>query len=335
MSMHGAVHMWELLGLGENDEKVYRFELRSPGCSTQEVARAIALDPALVSASRERLLACGLLRQDLHHEVRPNPSGPTTIADRLRGELEAEHSRRRGQVSLFQAEMTRWLNDQLLTAPTPPPQVDRLPSVEAAIVRTEELLVGARAEVARCQTDPGLAARGGYAVPAEVRARQRGVAVRVIYPPTQLGVPGVRRAVEEELQSGLAVRVATTPETAMVIVDRSAAVVFDSHRLPEIRTYFIREGVLVRVLRDMFEIGWTDAASAASFLHDEVDEGGVRAGERLLLELLGEGLKDEAVAKRLGVSVRTVRRKICEVQQRLGAESRFQAGILAARRRWV
>lgn len=289
----------------------------------------------MVSASRERLLACGLLRRDLHHEVRPNPTGPTTIADRLRDELEAEHSRRRCQVRLFQAEMTRWLNDRLLTAPTPLPKVDRLPSVEAAIVRTEELLVNARTEVARCHTNPALAARGGCAIPAEVRARRRGVDVRVIYPPTHLGVPGVRRALDEELQSGLAVRVATTPETAMVIVDRSAAVVFDGNRSPEIRTYFIQEGILVRVLREMFEIGWTDAASATSFLHDEVDEGGVRAGERLLLGLLGEGLKDEAIAKRLGISVRTVRRKICEVQQRLGAESRFQAGMMAARRRWV
>jgi len=327
--------MWELLGLSENDEKVYRFELRSPGCSAQEIGRAIGVVAAAVDASRKRLLDCGLLRRDTRDELRPNPTGPTAVADRLRGELEAEHSRRRRQVNLFQAEMTRWFNDQILTAPTPLPQVDRLPSIEAAVVRTEELLVNARTEVARCQPDPGQAARAGCAVPAEVRARQRGVDVRVIYPPTHLGVPGVRRAVDEELQSGLAVRVATTPDTAMVIVDRSAAVVFDSYRASEIRTYFIREGVLVRVLQDLFEIGWTDAAAAACFLHDGVDGGSVTAGERLLLELLGEGLKDEAVAKRLGVSVRTVRRKIYDVQQRLGAESRFQIGMLAARHRWV
>ena len=48
---------------------------------------------------------------------------------------------------------------------------------------------------------------------------------------------------------------------------------------------------------------------------------------RRAMVMNGEGLKDEAVAKKLGVSVRTVRRKIYELQQRLGADSRFQAGV--------
>ncbi|HZM74118.1 MAG TPA: LuxR C-terminal-related transcriptional regulator [Candidatus Limnocylindrales bacterium] len=329
--------MWDLLGLNDSDQMVYRFILRRPGATPQEVARATALDAAAVSASRGRLLACGLLRRDLHEEIRPNPTGPTAVAERLRERLEAEHNRRRRQVSRFQAEMTRWLNDQILTVPVGQPQVERLPSVEAAIVRTKELLVNSRTEVARCQADPDLAARGKsqVAIPGEVQARRRGVDVRVIYPPAQLSVPRVRRAVDGEIQAGLAVRVAATPETNMIIVDRSAAVVFDHRQLAEIRTFFIRESILIRVLQDLFEIGWTQADDASSFLHDQVDSGGVAADERLLLELLGEGLKDEAVAKRLSVSVRTVRRKICELQRRLGAQSRFQAGLLAARRRWV
>lgn len=329
--------MWQLLGLDDNDEKVYRFALRSPGTSPHEVARATALDTASVGRSFDRLIDCGLLRRDTHDEVRPNPTGPTAVAERLREQLEAEHDRRCRQVSRFQADMTRWFNDHILTAPADQPQVDRLPSVEAALVRTEELLVNARTEVARCQPSPDLAARGRsqVAIPGEVRALDRGVDVRVIYPPEQLSVPQVRRAAAGEIQAGLAVRVAATPETNMVIVDRSAAVVFDHRHPAEIRTFFIREGILIRVLQDLFEIGWTQAGDASPLLSDRDDDGGICARDRLLLKLLAEGLKDEAVAKRLGVSVRTVRRTIGDLQRRLGAESRFQTGILAARRRLV
>ncbi|SBW18549.1 regulatory protein LuxR [Candidatus Protofrankia californiensis] len=57
--------------------------------------------------------------------------------------------------------------------------------------------------------------------------------------------------------------------------------------------------------------------------------------ERLLLQLLSLGAKDEAAARHLGVSVRTVRRMIADLMRRMDARSRFQAGILAAERGWL
>ena len=43
-------------------------------------------------------------------------------------------------------------------------------------------------------------------------------------------------------------------------------------------------------------------------------------------------MKDEAVARRLGVSTRTMRRLVAATMDELGAQSRFEAGIEAARR---
>ncbi|MEV4409509.1 LuxR C-terminal-related transcriptional regulator [Actinoplanes sp. NPDC049598] len=53
--------------------------------------------------------------------------------------------------------------------------------------------------------------------------------------------------------------------------------------------------------------------------------------ERHLLALLAAGLTDESAAARLDVSVRTVRRTMASIMLRLGARSRFQAGMIAAR----
>jgi DNA-binding NarL/FixJ family response regulator len=47
--------------------------------------------------------------------------------------------------------------------------------------------------------------------------------------------------------------------------------------------------------------------------------------------LLAQGYTDETVAKRLGVSPRTSRRIVESMMRRLGARSRFQAGVFAQR----
>jgi DNA-binding CsgD family transcriptional regulator len=57
--------------------------------------------------------------------------------------------------------------------------------------------------------------------------------------------------------------------------------------------------------------------------------------ERELLSLLSAGSTDESAAARLGVSVRTVRRMMADLMHRLGARSRFQAGVKAAGRGWL
>ena len=51
-----------------------------------------------------------------------------------------------------------------------------------------------------------------------------------------------------------------------------------------------------------------------------------------MLDLLQMGMKDESIARQLGVSLRTVRRRIADLMDDLGASTRFQAGAEAARR---
>jgi len=48
--------------------------------------------------------------------------------------------------------------------------------------------------------------------------------------------------------------------------------------------------------------------------------------------MLGTGMKDEAVARELGISVRTLGRRMSGLLEALGARTRFQAGLQAGRR---
>ena len=56
---------------------------------------------------------------------------------------------------------------------------------------------------------------------------------------------------------------------------------------------------------------------------------------RFLLQQLAAGAKDEQIARSLGVSLRTVRRRVSEPVDELGVENRFQAGVEAVRRGWI
>jgi DNA-binding NarL/FixJ family response regulator len=91
-------------------------------------------------------------------------------------------------------------------------------------------------------------------------------------------------------------------------------------------------GMLCALLA-LFERYWEAAAPFGGERRDPDEELG--AGDRELLRLLAKGLTDEAAGRQLGVSQRTVRRRISDLTDQLGAGSRFQAGVLASRRGWL
>ena len=57
--------------------------------------------------------------------------------------------------------------------------------------------------------------------------------------------------------------------------------------------------------------------------------------DRQVLMMLAGGATDETIARQLGVSSRTVERRVRALLDRLGANTRFQAGVQAARRGWL
>lgn len=54
-----------------------------------------------------------------------------------------------------------------------------------------------------------------------------------------------------------------------------------------------------------------------------------------LMRFLAEGHTDEVVAERLGWSRRTLERRLKSCLEKLGATSRFQAGVLLAQAGWL
>lgn len=57
--------------------------------------------------------------------------------------------------------------------------------------------------------------------------------------------------------------------------------------------------------------------------------------QREILEMLAGGASDDRVADALGIGLRTVQRHMATLMGILGARSRFEAGVAAARVGWL
>ncbi|WP_344443386.1 helix-turn-helix transcriptional regulator [Kitasatospora nipponensis] len=90
----------------------------------------------------------------------------------------------------------------------------------------------------------------------------------------------------------------------------------------------VQEPAVVQQLAQFFKAAWTQAAHAQEPV--VFPDGTVIELKHRIVQLLAEGAKDETVARRLGISLRTCRRHIAEILDQLGASSRFQAGVRAA-----
>ena len=96
----------------------------------------------------------------------------------------------------------------------------------------------------------------------------------------------------------------------------------------------IRAPVIITALREYFELLW-DRATPLRPQHPAPPDDRLPPAQQKVLELMAEGLNDAAIARRLGISVTTVRRHITAIMDRLGVSSRFAAGAAAQRRGWI
>ena len=155
---------------------------------------------------------------------------------------------------------------------------------------------------------------------------------RAIYPVVALNeAPDVLRA---RARAGEQIRLLSELPTRLMVIGTTHAVVPEPLGYADEPRLLVRQGALVEALIMLFEELWSRAAPVPEL--DHYLGGEARPDlRRFLLQLLAAGQKDEQIARTLGMSLRTVRRRIADLMAELGADSRFQAGVEAVRRSWI
>lgn len=170
--------------------------------------------------------------------------------------------------------------------------------------------------------------------PGTLDALDRGIAYRVVYSANILQDPKALEVAHECVAHGEQARV--FPDVALNVLvcdDRFAVVSVAAPNRTGHHSVVVQPSGLLDGLIGVFESYWRMAVPLPSA--GEAVESEATAEGRQLLSYLSAGLTDESIARELGVSERTVARRIARLQEMLGAKTRFQLGVQASRRGWL
>ncbi|MFE6734031.1 response regulator transcription factor [Microbacterium sp. NPDC057650] len=166
-------------------------------------------------------------------------------------------------------------------------------------------------------------------------ALARGVGVQVVYHSRLFENESALAVTTECVAAGEQARVLPRVPVNLVIADDCATLNVSYDNDEPIHLAVMRNRRLVESWRVVFQTFWQlalpfDPGSALeSVRHPAPDE------HRELVRLLSLGITDRAIARELGVSERTVGRRVTALQEHLGVDTRFQLGLQLAMQGWV
>jgi DNA-binding CsgD family transcriptional regulator len=155
---------------------------------------------------------------------------------------------------------------------------------------------------------------------------RRGVRCRALYTADCLTHPVGALAIARCRRGGEQARTLPRLPVRLLLADEHLALV--SLTPSRSAALLVRSSALLAALRQYFEVLWAQATPVAD---GEEDPGPLGPKERAVLALMAHGLKDDAIARRLDMSVRTVRRYVSALLDHLNVSTRFAAGVAAQR----
>lgn len=151
---------------------------------------------------------------------------------------------------------------------------------------------------------------------------------RKLLSPVALADEGARAHLRLVQSKGGLVRISRSPLPHETILIDRRVMILAGRETSTGREYTVTTSqILVDGVHSLFRAIWDAAVDLETYLRSDVPH--LDADGRMILEALGSGLTDESAAKRLGVSLRTYRRRVAELMAKLEAHSRFQAGLRA------
>jgi DNA-binding CsgD family transcriptional regulator/sugar-specific transcriptional regulator TrmB len=327
------------LGFGPQDESIYRSLLRDSSAGIEELAKEHRLERAAVAEACAKLVELGVIKQAESGFTVLRPAAVIgELIERREEELLRQY-RRTSESRLVIQEL-----EALYRKPEPEPVeqadqgVERLIGLEAIRDRLAEISFFTRTSVFSIQPGGPQSLESLEASrPLDQRGIRRHIEMRVIHEATLLDDELNRVYLRELVMGGVKVRVTGQQLERMVIFDEQVAVVPIDPANTRRGALVVRNPGLVAGLLDLFHLAWQDAEDLPWTAEgsEQPPMAKISPQDKRILELLASGCTDETSAREVGVSVRHLRRTISRLMQELGANSRFEAGVEAARRGWL
>lgn len=326
--------MFESLGLSQESLDLYRLLLQKPDLANKATRALLCTELELpeqeVEARLERLRELGFLalRWDIGDDE--YPVDPALTLERLAAKRQSTISDLTQELDSDRLRASEFISDyNRFLAQNAVPDVEILDDVDKANLRMQNFHP---TKSMWGMANPGLRTA---VVPDNFPDKHilaRGVECRYLLPEHLIKVRGGRDWVTYVQALGGKVRVIPSLPFKLVIFDGESAVMNLDPDDYDAGAVVHHSKAVVRMAVEMYEHYWRFADRSFE-RQPEVSE--LSGQEAEFLRFLVQGATDEQVARKLGVSMRTVRRMAAKLSEQVGASGRFELGVRAAQRGWV
>ena len=318
--------------------RAYLALITHPDADRDELAHVLGVDRAVLDVELAAMAGQGSIT--VHGDGSWHVPPPDITLPARAGQLEREATRIRATAD----ELAVIYHRARARARGTDQPIEMLASREEVTRYFLEVMGGARTRVRSLDRPPYFGAENAVT---DVQRQQAadGVQFLSVYDTDVVEDVGPLTALDQLVAVGEQMRVLRGVPLKMVIADDDTALVIVRTLHESWRgSMLVRRSPLLDSLVTLFETLWRLAVPLPRALDQPArapTTALATAGDRPLardhrvLMLLAGGATDETIARQLGVSTRTVERRVRALLDQLGAETRFQAGAQAARRGWL
>lgn len=323
-----------ILGIGEIEERAYRWLLGHSGATVRDITQALLLSPRKAQQLLLALEEKGLATHSPERPCRYIPSSPDIALKALSLRHQEGLRRLDGVIQELQeqaAPLRQGEQEQM---------VELITSREAETQIFEQMHETAQNKIVTLVRPPlrvsQLAMPASQDNCAQREAHARGVLYQTIVDSEFLALPGALDRIRDDMKAEEEVRVFPYLPFKLILADNRIALIPLNLKQSNSPSLLVRSSALLDGLNVLFEILWGQA-TPISFTRGGAPKYGdsglqVTEEDKNLISIMAAGLNDKSITHELGISRRTHQRHVTELMQTLGARTRFQAGWVAALR---
>ncbi|MFI5931873.1 LuxR C-terminal-related transcriptional regulator [Actinoplanes sp. NPDC051494] len=316
---------WSATGLDPLAGRVLEHLVAVRSAGRDEVATAFGVSPPEAERALRHLADSALASQI-------DGATPRWTAAPPRLSVGALLARRRAELARVE-DLVERLSEahEAVSGPSATDVVEVLKSEDEVPARYRQLLMTSSSEVLHLAKPPyvtGASSAGAVGV-------RPGVRMRSVYETDGFtDAVSLRTALRGTGQGGK-LRLTSQIPVKLVIFDRTAALLPIRGDRPSSGSLVVHSPALVTTLVALFESVWERAEPVSLTRRHDLPASGRDLRTREILRMMAAGMKDETIARILDLSRRTVQQHISDAGTVLGARTRFQLALLAAKRGWL
>lgn len=317
--------MLDSLGIAPELQEVYLAMVDRPDAGVRQLARTLGKEEKDIHSALDGLAELSLV---IYGDGFPVAIDPEVGLAALLARQQADLARRQYELEASRLNVAQLLASHGGRREAGTTEVERILGSGGVRERISELAAeGAEETLSFSNTGRLTDAAIAAARPAHLDALRRGVRIRSIYLDSVRNDEQTLEYLRWLMSMGAEIRTLPSLPVRLLIIDRRHAVIPISDKRCGEGGLVLHGEVLVQALVALFNAQWREARALAS--QRPRRDGELSLQEKHILRLWAHGHTDASAARRMEVSLRTVRRLSDNLSDRLGAQSRFQLGALA------